>query len=590
MDAQGRGRAGDNNVDPADQWVFDPDTGNYELRLDPAGQAAARPSDRNAAGRRAARKRDAGVGDTDTRPLPTQRGRQGEGTADGDDERPAGGRAARRAAANRTATATAAEAGPASRRKRKPKKSGKKRALHWTAGVVGFVLVAGCGAGYFIYQQLDGNISKVDVGVENDAVSDGPVNLLIIGTDSRSGKGNGGYGDAGSVGHADTTILMHISKDRTNATAMSIPRDMIADVPSCPTKQKDGSTKNIPGEQGVRFNTSLGQEGRDPGCTWRTVEKMTGLKINHFMMADFNAVKELSNAVDGVEVCAAKDINDPKSHLKLKAGRHVVKGEQALAFVRTRHTVGFGSDLSRIELQQQFLSSLIRKLKSSAFSSPGKLYDVSQAATKALTVDTGIGTASKLLDFGTDLKKVDIDKVTFATVPVLDNPDDPATVILDKAKADPLFAMVRADHTLAKGKKGKGKKSAPVKKAPPERVRVDVSNGGGPIGSAQETVDWLQNSKGAKLSTNAGNAPSKLAATRLEYGPNQADQAAALADWMGLPKSALKKSSQNAGDREPMKLVLGKDFKAPGSPIEAPTETPDGVQNVNADDKNICAK
>ncbi|MGY5129530.1 LCP family protein [Streptomyces nigrescens] len=590
MDAQGRGRAGDNNVDPADQWVFDPDTGNYELRLDPAGQAAARPSDRTAAGRRAARKRDADVGDTDTRPLPTQRGRRDEGTADGDGEHPAGGRAARRAAANRTATATAAEAGPASRRKRKPKKSGKKRALHWTAGVVGFVLVAGCGAAYFIYQQLDGNISKVDVGVENDAVSDGPVNLLIIGTDSRSGKGNGGYGDAGSVGHADTTILMHISKDRTNATAMSIPRDMITDIPSCPTKQKDGSTKNIPGQQGVRFNTSLGQEGRDPGCTWRTVEKMTGLKINHFMMADFNAVKELSNAVDGVEVCAAKDINDPKSHLKLKAGRHVVKGEQALAFVRTRHTVGFGSDLSRIELQQQFLSSLIRKLKSSAFSSPGKLYDVSQAATKALTVDTGIGTAGKLLDFGTDLKKVDIDKVTFATVPVLDNPDDPATVILDKAKADPLFAMVRADHTLAKGKKGKGKKSAPVKKAPPELVRVDVSNGGGPIGSAQETVDWLQNNKAAKLSTNAGNAPAKLAATRLEYAPNQADQAATLADWMGLPKSALKKSSQNAGDRQPMKLVLGKDFKAPGSPVEAPTETPDGVQNVNADDKNICAK
>jgi len=392
------------------------------------------------------------------------------------------------------------------------------------------------------------------------------------------------------VGHADTTILMHISKDRTNATALSIPRDMITDIPNCPTKQKDGSTKNIPGEEGVRFNTSLGQENRDPGCTWRTVEKMTGLKINHFMMADFNAVKELSTAVDGVEVCAGKDINDPKSHLKLKAGRHIVKGEQALAFVRTRHTVGFGSDLSRIELQQQFLSSLIRKLKSSAFSSPGKLYDVSQAATKALTVDTGIGTASKLLDFGTDLKKVDIDKVTFATVPVLDNPKDPATVIMDKAKADPLFAMVRADHTLAKGKKGKGKKSAPVKKAPADAVRVDVTNGGGPIGSAQETVDWLQNTKAAKLSTNAGNAPSKLAATRLEYAPNQADQAATLADWMGLPKSALKKSGQSAGDRQPMKLVLGKDFKAPGSPIEAPTETPDGVQNVNADDKNICAK
>ncbi|MFB6440427.1 LCP family protein [Streptomyces sp. NPDC056411] len=592
MDAQGRGQAGDNNVDPADQWVFDPNTGNYELRLDPAGQAPARPSDRTArSARRAARKPGGEGGDTDTRPLPAQRGRRGdraEDGADGADERPAGGRAARRAAGSRTATASPSVAGAASRRRQKPKRSGKKKALYWTAGVVGFVLVAGCGGAFYVYQQLNGNISKVDVGVENDAVSDGPVNVLIIGTDARSGKGNSGYGDAGSVGHADTTLLMHISKDRSNATALSIPRDMITDIPNCPTAQKDGSKKTIPGEHGVRFNTSLGQEGRDPGCTWRTVEKLTGLKINHFMMADFNAVKELSTAVDGVEVCAAKDLNDPKSHLRLKAGRHVVKGEQALAFVRTRHAIGFGSDLDRIKMQQQFLSSLLRKLKSDAFSSPSKLYDVSQAATKALTVDTGIGDAKKLLDFGTDLKRVDINKITFATVPVLDNPNDPATVILDKAKADPLFAMVRADHALAKGK-GKGKKSA-VKKAPPEQVRVDVTNGGGPIGSAQETVDWLQNTKGAKLSTNAGNAPQKLSATRLEYAPNQADQAAALADWMGLPKSALKKSAQNAGDRVPMKLVLGKDFKAPGSPISAPTETPDGVQNVNADDKNVCAK
>ncbi|UJB42327.1 LCP family protein [Streptomyces sp. A1-5] len=587
MDAQGRGQADDNNVDPADQWVFNPNTGNYELRLDPAGQGPARPADRKAPGRRSARNPRAGGGDTDTRPLPVQRGRGA------DDDEPAepteGGRAARRAA-GRAATAVAAGAA-ASRRKPKPKKSGKRKFLYWTAGVVGFVLVAGCGTAFVIYQQLDGNIKKVDVGEENSAVTDGPVNLLIIGTDARTGKGDTGYGDSGSVGHADTTILMHVSKDRTNATALSIPRDLIADIPDCPTKQPDGSTKVIPGQQHVRFNTSLGQEGRDPGCTWRTVEKLTGVKINHFMMADFNAVKDLSDAVDGVEVCAAKDINDPKSHLKLTAGRHVVKGEQALAFVRTRHSVGTGSDLSRIQLQQQFIGALIRKLKSSAFGSPSKLLDVAQAATKALTVDTGIGTASKLLDFGNDLKKVDLNKITFATVPVLDNPRDKATVVLDTAKADPLFKMVQQDHTLAKGAgKDKGGKSAPVKKAPPELVRVDVTNGGGPFGAAQETVDWLQNTKGARLSTNAGNAPEKLSATRLEYAPNQADQAATLAEWMGLPKSALKKTGADAGPRVPMKLVLGKDFTAPGSPIEAPTETPEGVQHVNADDKNICAK
>ncbi|MFH8752194.1 LCP family protein [Streptomyces rimosus] len=597
MDAQGRGRADD--FDPADQWVFDPNTGNYELRLDPADAPAPQPADRGtpAPGRgsgaagpeggRGPRGPGSGTGQNgsgrggprqngDTRELPAQRDRR------------AGSRSASGGGGGTSGGGT-----PPSRRKPKPKKSAKKKALYWTSGALGFVLVAGCGGAFYLYQQLNGNISKVDVGKENPAVKDGPVNILIIGTDARSGKGNQGYGDAGSVGHADTTILMHVSKDRSNATALSIPRDMITDIPDCPTK-KNGTTKTIPGQRNVRFNTSLGQEDRDPGCTWRTVEKMTGLSIDHFMMADFNAVKELSEAVDGVEVCAAKPIDDPKSHLHLPAGKSVVKGEQALAFVRTRHSVGTGSDLSRIKLQQQFIGSMIRKMKSGdTLTSVPKLYDLAQAATKALTVDTGIGSAGKLVDLAKDLSRVDIKNITFATVPVLDNPRDRATVVLDEAKAAPLFQMIRADHSLSKTDEKKGKGTSDdkqVPKAPADKVRVDVSNGGGPIGAAQETVDWLQNSKAAKLSTNAGNAPTKLAATRLEYAPNQADQAATLAAWMGLPKSALKKTTADAGPKVPMKLILGKDFQGAGKSIEAPTKTPDGVQNVNADDKNVCAK
>jgi LCP family protein required for cell wall assembly len=364
---------------------------------------------------------------------------------------------------------------------------------------------------------------------------------------------------------------------------------MMTDIPNCPTKQKDGSTKNIPGQQNVRFNTSLGQSGRDPGCTWRTVEKMTGVKINHFMMADFNAVKELSNAVGGVQVCTAKPIKDPKSHLDLTAGKHMVKGEQALAFVRTRHSVGFGSDLDRIKLQQQFLSSMIRKMKSGdTLSNPSKLFDLANAMTKALTVDTGIGTVGKLTDLAKDLQRVNVKNITFATVPVLDNPDDPATVVLDEAKAEPLFKMVQADKSLTKTKKGaKGKEPAKVAKAPASQVRVDVRNGGGPVGAAQETVDWLQNQKGVRLSTNAGNAPSQLSKTKLEFSSSQAAQAATLAEMMGLPKSAMKQSSSVG---KSMELTLGKDFTKAGEPVSAPDKAPDGVQNVKANDKKVCAK
>nr|WP_240969281.1 LCP family protein [Streptomyces sp. HNM0575] len=451
------------------------------------------------------------------------------------------------------------------------------------------ILVAGGTAGYFLYDHFNGNISKVDVGKSNAAVTDGPVNILVLGTDSRKGKGNSGYGDNASVGHADTTFLFHVSKDRSNATALSIPRDMITDIPNCPTKQKDGSTQTVPGQQHVRFNTSLGQSGRDPGCTWRTVEKMTGVKINHFMMADFNAVKSLSTAVGGVQVCTAKPIKDPKSHLDLNAGKHVVKGEQALAFVRTRHSVGFGSDLDRIKLQQQFLSSMIRKMKSGGtLSSPSKLFDLANAMTKALTVDTGIGTVGKLTDLAKDLQRVNIKNITFATVPVVDNPEDPATVVMNEAKANPLFKMVQADKSLSQTKKGsKGKEPAKAKKAPASQVRVDVRNGGGPVGAAQETVDWLQNQQGVRLSTNAGNAQAQLSKTRLEFSSSQAGQAATLAEMMGLPKSAMKQS-ESVG--KAMELTLGKDFTKAGEPVSAPEKAPDGVQNVKANDKKVCAK
>lgn len=562
MDAQGRGRAGD--YDPADQWVFDPHSGDYELRSSSTAGRPAPPSQRRSSGRTAGDS----PGRTRRREVPPQRGRRGAG----------------------------ATPPPTGRRRPRPEKSGKKKALYWTGGITAFLLVAGSAGAYAFMNHLDSNIDKVDVGMGNAATSDGPMNILVIGTDNRTGK-NKGYGDSGSVGHADTTILFHVSKDRTNATALSIPRDMITDIPDCPTRQKDGSKKVIDGQQGVRFNTSLGQYGRDPGCTWRTVQKMTGLKINHFMMADFNAVKTLSTAVGGVPVCLTKDLNDPKSHLNLSAGKHVVKGEQALAFVRTRHAVGFGSDLDRIKLQQQFLSSMIKTMKSGdTLTSPSKLLDLANAATKALTVDTNIGEVDKLVGLAKDLKRVNLANISFVTVPVVDNTDG-ATVLLDKPKAEPLFSMVRDDVSLTEVKQKK--KAAQDKqakllegpKADPAAVRVEIRNGGGPLGAAQATVDWLQNTEGVTRSSNGGNATGpKQEKSTLEFAPNQADQARRLADMMGLPASALKQTKEDAGPMENMTLVLGADFKGAGTPIAAPTKAPEGVPQVKANDKNLCVR
>ncbi len=477
-----------------------------------------------------------------------------------------------------------------------------------TGGTLAFLLVGGSLAAYLYYDHLNGNLNVTDIGSAGSGgfKKDQPINILVIGTDKRSGAGNEGYGDKDSVGHADTTILFHVSKDRSNATALSIPRDLITSVPDCPTKQPDGSTKNIPGEKGTRFNTSLGQSGRDPGCTMRTVKEITGIQVDHFMMVDFNAVKNLSTAVGGVPVCLEKDVNDKDSKLKLSAGEHRLAGEDALAFVRTRHAFGNQSDLDRIKTQQQFLGSMMREMKSKeTLTSPKKFLSLAEVATKSLTVDSGIGSIDKLTDLAGELKDMNLKNITFTTLPVVDNPAEKvkATVVVSQAQADPLLQMIRGDVSLTEVEKkekaakesaeaqDKAKQDALLQgeKAPAGDVRVDIRNGGGPAGSASTTLNWLQNSKGVNKASNLGNAPAKIPATQLEFAPNQAAQARALADMMGLPATALKVAAADAGPKTPMKLTLGADFKGAGIALNAPTEAPEGVQRVEAD-KAICAK
>ena len=486
---------------------------------------------------------------------------------------------------------------PPSRRRTKPKGSKGRKILLWTGGTMAFVLVAGAGGAYLYYQHLNGNIAQTDVvGASGTFSKDEAFNILLIGADKRTGKGNEGYGDQNSAGHADTTLLLHVAKDRSNATIMSIPRDLITDIPTCPTKQPDGSVKDIPGTPNQRFNTSLGQEGRDAGCTMRTVQAATGIKVDHFMMADFNAVKTLTTAVDGVEVCVDKPVNDKESKLKLPAGTSKVEGEQALAFVRTRHSFGNQGDLDRIKVQQQFLGSLIRKMKSE-LTNPARLLSLAEAATKALTVDKGIASLNKLKDIALELKKVPPENITFATVPVVDNPAEKvkATVVLDQGAAPQLFSQIKDDVSLSAVKEKASAEKAKVanrlkgSRSAASDVRVDIYNGGAPGGSAQETLSFLQVQKGVTKSSQLGNAGATLKNTTLEYSPGQASQARKLADIMGLPASALKpgKSEKNAQGLPAIVLTLGEDFKGAGVPMTASAKAPEGSTTAN---KKVCAK
>ncbi|MFI2429645.1 LCP family protein [Streptomyces sp. NPDC018955] len=591
MDSQERGRAG--NVDPADQWVLNPSTGEYELRLSPSAPQSPVP------GPRGPRPPDTGT----TRSRSASSGRAPERSRRGAPEREDREAPGREVPPQRRRRG-APEEPPPGRRGRRPakKKSKAKKVLLWTGGTMAFVVLAAGTAGYLYLEHLNDNIQSVsDDGASTGGFSkDKAINILLIGTDKRTGEGNGDYGDKGSAGHADTTLLLHVSKDRTNATALSIPRDLIVDVPDCPTEQEDGSQEIIPGSVGVRFNTSLGQSGRTPSCTMRTVTELTGIKPDNFMVADFNAVKTLTSAVGGVEVCLAKDIDDPDSHLKLAAGTHTVEGEEALAFVRTRHSVGTGGDLSRIELQQQFLSSLMRKLKSNdTLTSPSKMIKLAEAGTKALTVDSQLDSISKLKDLGLELGKLNVKNLTFTTVPVLDNPAETvkATVVLNEAKAPEIFDLIKNDVSFTEVKQKKKKEKAAVaarlkgEKAPASEVRVRILNGGAESGSAQEVLGWLQVEQGVTKSENAGNAPEELSKTTLEYAPDQADQARRLADILGLSGSAMKpgESVTNSQGVPAMTLTLGKDFKGAGVSLTTPDKAPDDIDKSTAD-KVKCAK
>ncbi|MGW4803708.1 LCP family protein, partial [Kitasatospora sp. NPDC004272] len=496
-----------------------------------------------------------------------------------------------RAAARNPKGATAAPGGRAARRKGRSSRG--RRVLKWTAGTLGLVLVAGCGGAYYVYQHFNSNISSVKVDVGDDSErpqATDALNILVIGTDSRVGLGRE-YGDEGSAGHADTTLLFHISKDRSNATVLSIPRDLMVQIPDCKT-----GDKTIPGEARAMFNTSLGQDGRDPGCTWKTVEKLTGVRINHFMMVNFEAVKTLSTAVGGVEVCAATDIDDPYSHLKMSAGRHVVQGEEALAFVRTRHAVGFGGDLTRIPLQQQFISSMIRKMKSSdTLTSPTKLWDLADAATKALTVDDGIGSVNKLKDLALDISRVDTKNITFTTVPVLDDPTNNNHLVLKPNDAQQVFSMIVADRSLTDvpSPSPTPEAPAPSSSAPaapqvdPAGVKVTVRNGSGVGKQAAKVATALQD-KGFALAV-AGNNADPAATSTVSYPAGHEDEAQAVAAALGLPGTAVQAGSKLTA-KDGLVVVIGKDFTDAGStPSAAPSEAPKDIQRVQADDTNVCA-
>jgi len=277
---------------------------------------------------------------------------------------------------------------------------------------------------------------------------DGPLNLLLVGSDSREGTGNSAFGNVTS-NLADVIILLHIAEDRKSAVGLSFPRDLLVPWPACPSST--GGTGYYAQELG-QINATIANGGA--GCTLLTLEALTGLDIPFLALVDFNGVIELSNAVGGVEVCVAEDIDDPYTNTYLKAGPHKLQGLQALQFLRTRHGVGDGSDLSRISNQQVYLTSLVRKLKSKdILNNPVALYSLAQTAARNMKLSKTLNDPGVLMGVANALKAIPMDKITFLQLPSIAGLPAPyqGRVKPDYEKAQILFDLIKQDQPMVLG-------------------------------------------------------------------------------------------------------------------------------------------
>ncbi|MER5637298.1 LCP family protein [Kitasatospora sp. NPDC002227] len=481
------------------------------------------------------------------------------------------------------------------------------------AGATAAVLVlATAGTGFWFYEHLNRNITTFSAdGIATSRppaatpASPGggvPVNLLLLGSDSRLGGNNMlGGGDAG-VGNSDTAILLHVYADHRHAVAVSVPRDTLVTIPPCKLPSGRWTTP----QTGQMFNSafSIGEYPQgNPACTQNTVETLTGLRVDHTLVVDFKGFAAITEAVHGVDVCVPNDVD--ANGIKLTKGRQTVSGQQALDYVRARHGLGDGSDIGRVKRQQAFLSSLIRKVQGQGFDLT-TLLPLADAATKSLTVDPSLDSGIKLAQFAQSLRDIKLADISFVTMPWRYQGDRVAIVHPD---AEVLWQLLREDRTL--DGHATGQIGGPASPAPTASATAAPSAPAGPLtvinashvsGQAKRAEQALQ-AKGYRTITLGADAPSRRV-TLISYPAERYQDAQLLAQvFPGAELSA--DASATAADG--ITLTLGRDYAAtdPGTaadstedaatgatapPTALPSTMPTGItQNTRTADTDLCS-
>jgi LCP family protein required for cell wall assembly len=509
-------------------------------------------------------------------------------------------------------TATAGEPRSAARRAATRRPPPRRRArwvriMAWSGAFVGVLVLALGSYAFYEYKKISGNINRVDALATNDpSIKDAAKqldaeNFLLIGSDTRAGANDRYGGDAVGGQRSDTTILAHLSPDRAHATLISFPRDSWVTIPDC--KGANGAT--IPEHDGM-FNSAFETGGAN--CTIRTMQKLTGVAITHYVQVDFTGFKSMVDAVGGVPVCSTEDVYDHDSGLRLHTGQQTLRGEQALSFVRARHGLGDGSDLDRIKRQQMFLGSMMRVATSNkVLFNPVSLTRFLNAASKSVTLDRQT-TLNDLRRLAGQLQGLDPKRVTFLTAPIANRDYDPTgqrttgggRVLLDAAQGEILWQSLINDKAAPKATPSAAPKPPTTNTAtvtlPPEQVTVRVLNGVGTSGLAGKVGTALGN-QGFVL-TSTANATGTVTATTIRYAPANREAAITLA--AAVPGSVL---AADASLDQTLELVVGPTYRGV-QPVQlgqhvtlnqiagmgtAPKPTLSPQPSINAGDTNACA-
>ncbi|HJA39201.1 MAG TPA: LCP family protein [Candidatus Brevibacterium intestinigallinarum] len=304
-------------------------------------------------------------------------------------------------------------------------------------GIVGTLVVGGLALGH-LQSNLDSSPLRSDDSAEVLNDNTHGTNILILGSDTRDLDGDE-YGDAGGA-RSDAMVLAHLSEDGTRIGAIQIPRDTMMDLPACPDTGRGASA----GGYGA-VNSVL---NAGPACSVTAVEALSGVRIDHFIEMNFEGFTTMVDALDGVQVCLPEPLEDSKASLDLPAGDQIVDGRDALALARTRHAVGDGSDIARMGHQQQVMSAVVKRAKSSeVLTRPDRLYGFLDAVTSSLTVDEDLNSLSALTSLATEAANVEDSNISFRVMPWEEEPTDHNRVI-PSAEAAEVFQRLRADQPL----------------------------------------------------------------------------------------------------------------------------------------------